>query len=253
MKTLSLTPMVKTFSFTPLVLAAALALTLPVAAQTGGAAGGTGSTGTGTTNSTGTGSADSPGTGNTGNTGSSGTGSGSRSGNTSGTSSNAPTAGSASTQGSSQTGARTGAMAAADRTFMLKAAGSGLYEVEASRLAAERATNSEVKDFAQKMVADHDKANQELMALASARGVTVPAQMPGDKRKEIDKLSKAKNFDTEYMRNTGVKEHQSAVALFEKASKSAKDPELKSWAAEKLPTLREHLAHAQRIKPGNTK
>lgn len=235
MKTLSLTPMVKTFSFIPLVLAAALALTLPVVAQTGGAAGGTGSTGTGTTNSTGTGNA-----------GSSGTSSGSASSST-------PATGSTGAQASSQTGAKAGSMAAADRTFMVKAAGSGLYEVEASRLAAERATNSEVKEFAQKMVADHDKANQELMALASARGVTVPAQMPDDKRKEIDKLSKAKNFDTEYMRNTGVKEHKSAVALFEKASKSAKDPELKSWAAEKLPTLREHLAHAQKIKPGNTK
>lgn len=77
--------------------------------------------------------------------------------------------------------------------------------------------------------------------------------MPADKRKEIDRLSKGSNFDAEYMRNTGVKEHKTAVALFEKASKSAKDAELKSWAAGKLPTLREHLAQAQKIKPGSSR
>lgn len=246
----------KTFSFTPLVLAAALALALPAAAQTGGAAGGTGSAGSGGTqgsstsggssgNSSGTTGSGNTGTGTNGTTGSHNTGSGTNAGSAT------PAAGGTSAQGSARAGARSGAVASADRTFMMKAAGSGLYEVEASRMAAERASNSEVKDFAQKMVSDHDKANQELMALASSRGVALPQQMPADKRKEIDRLSKTKNFDTEYMRNTGVKEHKTAVALFEKASKSAKDPELKSWATEKLPTLREHLDHAQKIKPGN--
>jgi len=206
----------KHFFCTPIVLAAALALALPTAAQTGGAAGGTGSAPA----SSGPASDSTPG------------------------------AGRASDRGSGgHASTKAGAVSAADRTFMLKAAGSGLYEVEASRLAAERARSSAVKNFAQSMVSDHEKANQELMALASARGVSLPQQLPADKRKEVDRLSKAKNFDAEYMRNTGVKEHKAAVALFEKASKSAKDAELKAWAAEKLPTLRAHLAHAQKTKP----
>lgn len=228
----------KTFSLTPIVLAAALALVLPAAAQTGGAAGGTGSAGTGGAH---------------GNSGSSSTSGTSSNSGSSPSSNGTPAAAGTSAHGSTQAGARSGAVAAADRTFMVKAAGSGLYEVEASRMAAERASHSEVKDFAQRMVLDHEKANQELMVLASARGVALPQQMPADKRKEIDRLAKTKNFDAEYMRNTGVKEHQAAVALFEKASKSAKDPELKTWVTEKLPTLREHLAHAQKTKPGNTK
>lgn len=147
--------------------------------------------------------------------------------------------------------ASAGSVAAADRTFMLKAAGSGMYEVQASKMVAERASSQEVKDFAQTMVSDHEKANQELMALASARSVTLPPEMPADKRKELDRLSKSSKFDADYMRETGVKEHKAAVALFEKASKSSQDAELKAWAAEKLPTLREHLAHAQKIKPGS--
>ncbi|NMM77742.1 DUF4142 domain-containing protein [Acidovorax sp. SRB_24] len=236
----------KSFSLTPVALAVAMALALPAAAQMGGSAGGTGGTG-----STGTSSSGGPG----GGTGPSGSSSPMGSGPAASTprSTAAPAAAGASTPSSASGQATAGAMAAVDRTFMTKAAGSGLYEVEASRLAAQRASSGEVRDFAQMMVSDHEKANQELMALASARGVTLPQDMPADKRKELDRLSKAKDFDAEYMRNTGVKEHKAAVALFEKASTSAKDADLKAWVAQKLPTLREHLEHAQNIKPGKAR
>lgn len=147
---------------------------------------------------------------------------------------------------------QSGAVTAADRDFMVKAAGSGLYEVEASRSALEHAHNSEVKEFAQQMLTDHEKANQELMALAAQLWVTLPAQVPADKRKELDQLAKAQDFDALYMRTTGLKEHKAAVALFEKASASAKNSELKAWAAQKLPTLRDHLAHAQKIQPATS-
>lgn len=98
------------------------------------------------------------------------------------------------------------------------------------------------------MLSAHEKDNQKLTALASARGVTLSPELPVNKRKELDRLSKSKNFNSEYMRNSGVKQHEAAVALFEKASKSAKDPGLKAWAAQKLPTLPTHLKHAQKIK-----
>ena len=140
-------------------------------------------------------------------------------------------------------------VAKADRDFMHKAAGAGMYEVEVSRLATERAQNADVKAFAEKMVSDHTAANQELKELAKSRGVELPQKMPDDKRKVIDRLQKSKNFDADYVKTVGMKDHKADIALFEKAQRSAKDPDLKKWAGEKLPTLRGHLEQAQTLRP----
>ncbi|MBP7606202.1 MAG: DUF4142 domain-containing protein [Giesbergeria sp.] len=139
------------------------------------------------------------------------------------------------------------AVAKADRDFMHKAAGAGLYEVEVSRLATERAQNADVRAFAEKMVNDHTDANQELAALAKARGVDLPQKMPDDKRKVIERLQKSNNFDRDYVDTVGLKDHKADIALFDKAHRTAKDQELKTWAGEKLPTLQTHLKFAQEL------
>ena len=54
------------------------------------------------------------------------------------------------------------------------------------------------------------------------------------------------DFDRAYMKDM-VKDHRTDVAEFEKQSKSAYDPAVKSFAMQTLPTLREHLKEAQRI------
>src|SRR5688572_26064977 len=54
-----------------------------------------------------------------------------------------------------------------DAEFITLAGSGGLLEVQSSQLAAQRATSDEVKRFAQQMVADHTKANQEMATLTS--------------------------------------------------------------------------------------
>ena len=152
-------------------------------------------------------------------------------------------------------GQRTGTMdrqgnasvAQADRDFMRTAAGAGMYEVEVSRLATERAKNADVKAFAEKMVHDHTGANQELAALAKARGVELPQKMPDDKRKVIDRLKNSRNFDKDYVETVGLQDHKADIALFDKAHRTAQDQALKTWAGEKLPTLQTHLKFAQEL------
>ena len=138
-------------------------------------------------------------------------------------------------------------VAKADRDFLRTAAGAGMYEVEVSRLALERATQAEVKEFAQKMVSDHTEANEQLAALARARGVELPKEMPKNKRQVIDRLKKSNNFDKDYVKTVGLKDHKADIALFDKAHRTSRDEELKTWAGEKLPTLQTHLTHAQEI------
>ncbi len=143
------------------------------------------------------------------------------------------------------------ALATADRNFIMRAAASGLFEVEAARLAADRAQDESVKRYAAMLVEHHSAANQELMALAQSKGLSPPARLPGGKRRELDKLQRTDDarFDAEFVRQIGVKEHRQDVRLFSEASRNAKDPELKAWAAKMLPTLEKHLSQAQSLQP----
>jgi putative membrane protein len=53
------------------------------------------------------------------------------------------------------------------RYFIIQASIGNLQEISISRVAAERAVGPEVKAFAQRMVADHSKAETQLMQLCS--------------------------------------------------------------------------------------
>jgi putative membrane protein len=150
--------------------------------------------------------------------------------------------------------ARTSARAQEDpatvgiRSFVEQAAQGGHAEVSLGKLATERASHADVKRFAQMMVQDHGKANEELAVLGRQKGWTVPMQpMPRHKAEEqrLGRLSGAA-FDKAYM-DAMVKDHEKDVRLFEQASRQLDDPELKRWAEQKLPTLRAHLDEARGI------
>lgn len=145
--------------------------------------------------------------------------------------------------------AQEGMVARGDRSFMEKAAQGGLFEVEVSRLAVSRAADPAVKGFAGMLVEHHSAANTELAQLAGARGVTLPTGLPRGLRKEIDKLGKLSGaeFDKAYVSAVGIKDHRKDIQLFEKAGRSVKDAQLKAWIDKTLPTLREHLAQAQKL------
>ena len=136
----------------------------------------------------------------------------------------------------------------ADREFIKKAAIGGTAEVELGTLATQRAARPAVRDFGAKMVKDHGAANTELATLATAKGVDVPRTLDAGHQAIRDRLMalQGPDFDRAYMQEM-VKDHTQDVAEFETASQTASDPELRGWAAAKLPTLREHLALARDV------
>lgn len=136
----------------------------------------------------------------------------------------------------------------ADHKFALEAAMGGMMEVELGKLAAEKGASDEVRQFGQRMVDDHSKANSELMQLASGKGMTLPAAPDAKHQAEMGKLSalSGEKFDKEYVKMM-LKDHKKDVAAFEKEANGGMDAELKSFAASTLPTLREHLQMIQRI------
>jgi putative membrane protein len=127
-------------------------------------------------------------------------------------------------------------LAPADRQFIKKAAEGGLAEVELGKLATEKAESPEVKQFGQRMVDDHTKANDQLKQVASEKGVAVP-----------EKLS-AKDAATK-ARLEKLSDHTKDVSEFRMESKNAKDPDVKNFASQTLPTLQDHLKEAKSIAP----
>jgi putative membrane protein len=133
-----------------------------------------------------------------------------------------------------------------DKMFVEKAAIGGMFEVKSSQLAQQMATDTNVKTFAARMVADHTKANQELMTLARQKGWQWPTQLDQKHQDMLNQLSKNRGsqFDKAYM-DIQVKAHDKTVALFEKAAEHGQDTDLKAWAKKTLPTLKEHQQMAK--------
>lgn len=139
-----------------------------------------------------------------------------------------------------------GTVSAADRAFVKEAAIGGMAEVEFGNLAKEKASNPDVKQFGDRMVTDHGKANDELKQWAQQKNVTLPTELDAKHKATRDRLSKLSGdtFDKAYMREM-VSDHQKDVAAFKKQASAAHDTDLKAWASKTLPTLEEHLKMAQ--------
>ena len=154
------------------------------------------------------------------------------------------------TMASGNSASSSGKLAPADRQFIKKAAEGGLAEVQLGQLATEKADSQDVKQFGQRMVDDHTKANDQLKQVASQKGVTVPDKLsPKDAatKARLEKLS-GKAFDRAYMRDM-VMDHTKDVSEFRMESKNAKDPDVKNFASQTLPTLQDHLKEAKSIAP----
>ncbi|MET0520171.1 MAG: DUF4142 domain-containing protein [Burkholderiaceae bacterium] len=137
----------------------------------------------------------------------------------------------------------------ADASFLREAAQAGHAEVEGSKLALQKSSNTQVKGFAQQIIDDHTKAGQDLAALASSKGVELPdgPSVAQTAKLKLLSMSDGAKFDARYAQTIGVDAHRDAVKLFSKASTSAKDAEVKAFAGRTLPTLQQHLQAAQEL------
>jgi len=135
-----------------------------------------------------------------------------------------------------------------DETFVFKASAAGLAEVNLANLAIKQAASADVKKFAQHMITDHSKANTELIDLANKAKFPVAPRMDDMHERLSTRLAglTGAEFDRAYIASQ-VTDHEMAVSLFENESKNGTNESLKSWAGKTLPTLREHLKHAQGI------
>jgi putative membrane protein len=124
-------------------------------------------------------------------------------------------------------------------------------EVDAGKLALERAQTEPVKKFAQHMVDDHGKMLDEVQKLAEAKGVKLPedASLKSKAKDKKLEMSSGDKFDKDYMAAM-VKDHQTDVKELQKMSKNAKDPQVKAAVDKALPAVKKHLEMAKQVAAG---
>lgn len=138
-------------------------------------------------------------------------------------------------------------LSAADLHFVALAAGAGMYEVDAARVALSRASDPKVRSFAQMLLDQHTANNQELASILQAKGHRIAPGLPAELAQKVSKLSTLSGsaFDQEFIRTTGVADHMAAIAAFEQGDRSVTDRDLQAYIDKTLPALRSHLQQAQ--------
>jgi putative membrane protein len=132
-----------------------------------------------------------------------------------------------------------------DEYFAMKAYAEGLAEVAKSQLAIEKASDAEVKAFAQQMVKDHTAVNEKIAKIARTKGIELPQKVDFVHARAAERLAKlsGSDFDKAYMM-AQIGAHEDAIHLFGHESHKGKDAELKALAHETLPNLWNHAKHA---------
>jgi putative membrane protein len=134
-----------------------------------------------------------------------------------------------------------------DIEFATKAAEGGLKEVRLGELAQQQAASDQVKEFGQRMVEDHGKANDQLKQIAQQKGIELPQELSEEAQQLHDELQQksGEEFDQAYM-DEMVSDHEEDVQNFQQYAESGQDPDLTGFAEETLPVLEEHRQLAQK-------
>ncbi|RZK32641.1 MAG: DUF4142 domain-containing protein [Hymenobacter sp.] len=137
-----------------------------------------------------------------------------------------------------------------DSNFLTKAASGGMLEVQLGQQVAQKATTPEAKSFAQQMVTDHTKANEELKALAAKKNITLPTTLGKDQQEVYDKVlaEKGVDLDKKYVSEM-LDDHQEDIKAYQEAVAKTSDQDVRDFAQHTLPTLEAHLGMVQKIKP----
>jgi putative membrane protein len=143
------------------------------------------------------------------------------------------------------------AVDSSDVKFANNAAGGGMAEIQLSKLAQQKTTNTQIKNFAAMMVTDHSKAGDSLAVIAKKKNITLPTALDPEHQKKYDDLSKMSGaeFDKGYVKIM-VDDHKGALKLMQDEAVNGKDADLKAFAGKVAPTVQMHLDAANKISAG---
>jgi len=135
-----------------------------------------------------------------------------------------------------------------DKAFVKKALEGSMAEVEMGKLALQKSSDDQVKQFAQRMVDDHSKMVDELKPVAEQLGVKIPDGPSKGQKKKMDKMQALSGdaFDQAYIKDM-VKDHKSDASEFKQEAQSTQNPQLKQMVMQSDQIIESHLQQIQQI------
>lgn len=135
--------------------------------------------------------------------------------------------------------------------FATNAADASLAEINFANLAVSTTSNQDVKAYANMMLKDHGAANDELMALAKSKNITLPVTMSGEHQKRRNELAEktGNDFDKKYA-SLMEENHVKVLAFMEHEARKGTDPDLTAFASKMVPVVNSHLNAIRKIKNG---
>jgi putative membrane protein len=135
-----------------------------------------------------------------------------------------------------------------DRMFVKNAMQGGVAEVQLAQLTLQKSSNDQVKQFAQRMVADHTKMNEQMKPVAQQLGVQVPTDVSKKDKKTLAELQGLSGpaFDQAYIKDM-VKDHKKDLSDFQTEASSGSDPTVKDAANQGSQIIAQHLQMIQQI------
>ncbi len=124
--------------------------------------------------------------------------------------------------------------------FLTVASIGNLQEVSAGQIAAQKAKRADVREFGQMMVKDHNQAEQQLVQVAKSKGINLSPAATGGIQPDLNLKNAGDNFDKLYV-HAMVNSHRNTVEMFEKYATTGKNPAVRAFAQQTLPTLKAHL------------
>lgn len=135
-----------------------------------------------------------------------------------------------------------------DQDFLASAANSNLFEIALGTQAVKQSENADVKRYGQMLIDAHTKVLEELKEVAIAKKLITPDAMEEREASMLKTLStlSGADFDRAF-KEIAINTHEYAIALFEKATHTVNDTEFRTWASQKIPTLKSYLEQAQAL------
>jgi putative membrane protein len=135
-----------------------------------------------------------------------------------------------------------------DRMFVTKAMQGSMAEVQLGQLTLQKSNNDQVKQFAQRMIDDHTKLNEQMKPVAQQLGVAVPEQVSKKDRNTMTKLQALSGpaYDQAYIKDM-VKDHKQDLSEFQAEASSGQDQTVKDAAAQGSKVIAQHLQMAQQM------
>jgi putative membrane protein len=138
-------------------------------------------------------------------------------------------------------GAEMNELSELERQFVLAALQENAAEIQLGALLINKSNNPHVRNVARQLVTDHTQANTQLKALAQRLGVAIPAE-PTSTDKAVynlhNQLSGA-SLDQAFLKSQAY-EHGASALLYQGVAKTAKNPDIKAYAAKYAPILQTH-------------